>query len=1152
FTEDLGPVVLNNALGVWDPDVDTLASATVTITNALADDVLAFTAQYGINGSYAYDANTGTGTLTLSGEASAWQYRNVLRSVTFENTGDNPDNFGDAAYTTRTVEFVVVDSSGEANNTSDPAVTTVDIAAVNDDPVAVDDRANTIVNGTFDNNGEGWTIGTSTPGSDGTIDFSNAVLEVTGTDNGLGNSFFYAEQTAVVQGTLQFDLLSYTSTDYGFWDTPLVVIDGEAHNLYDDGTLDGSLGGSVIDNANPQTTPLHFSIVLNGEHTIQLGVYSVDGIFDPGVAIYDNVTSEGNFTTDQDTTFTTSNVLDNDTDVDNVHADLVVSGFDTTGTLGLVTNNGDGTFDYNPNGAFDYLALGESATDSFTYTISDGNGGTATATVYITVNGLNDAPVAQDDAYATNEDAPLNVPSNLGLLINDYDVDTDPTDPVNGVDPAPVAQDGGTQTGTDPGTGLPTYDHVSANGATVTVNLDGSFSYDPTGSATLQALDLGETLTDTFTYTYLDVHGLWDTATVSIEVSGVNDAPVANDDSFTTDEDSAFLGDVVYPDETWGAEGDPAGEDTDPEDHWIDLQSVTVEGVTYTFPADEDYSWFRIDLSDGDELLINNWGEFIYNPNEAYNHLAVGDTDQVTFDYVLQDEFGLTDSATVTITIDGVNDAPFAVGNGQYLGIVNGSFEAGDANWVGVVNGGNGDVNFDGGQLTVMGSSLFGFLFDLVEPGDIEGGEGGIEELFLNYPWGANYAEQWVSITTSLDFDLVEFSSFFDAVRVDVVEVDGDDFMSSSYPVLYVDGVEYQLYDDGTVDGSLGGELITSFNQVDEVIHFSLSQFTGEHLIMLGVKSEFDLVPSIAVFDNVSDGGADVVHTETGYTTTDNETLVTPNVLGNDMDIDGDTLTFVSFDDSRTQGRVTYNGDGTFTYNPAGAFNGTLQGNAQFDTFTYTIVDAEGLEHTATVVITIEGTTPNPDGIIVETSNLFGDPTYFDSLGHTLGGQNINLNLGGIPDYGALLAQGLGLFGDRGEPWNPAYPTNPFAVETFMDNPEQAKELFEEQLKDMTGLSQLTKVALADFNADIIDLMFTEGETPTLEVLQSMADKLADIISRLGPTEMAQFRGVVGVWLQALRIQLTTLEGTEGVDQAAVDALKQQLSDLEASLVATA
>uniref|UniRef100_UPI0035644A97 DUF4347 domain-containing protein n=1 Tax=Novipirellula sp. TaxID=2795430 RepID=UPI0035644A97 len=68
------------------------------------------------------------------------------------------------------------------------------------------------------------------------------------------------------------------------------------------------------------------------------------------------------------------------------------------GSGAVVTVNADGSFDYDPNGAFDGLTAGETGTDSFTYTVSDGNGGTDTATVTITVNGIDDAPTIIADS----------------------------------------------------------------------------------------------------------------------------------------------------------------------------------------------------------------------------------------------------------------------------------------------------------------------------------------------------------------------------------------------------------------------------------------------------------------------------------------------------------------------------------------------------------------------------------------------------------------------------------------------------------------------------------------------------------------------------------------------------------------------------------
>ena len=97
-------------------------------------------------------------------------------------------------------------------------------------------------------------------------------------------------------------------------------------------------------------------------------------------------------------------LLGNDTDPDASDV-LGIDSFDFSGLQGSVTDNHDGTVTYDPNGAFEGLAAGETALDSFTYTVSDGNGGFDTATVEVTVEGADDvvanpAVVADFDGVA--------------------------------------------------------------------------------------------------------------------------------------------------------------------------------------------------------------------------------------------------------------------------------------------------------------------------------------------------------------------------------------------------------------------------------------------------------------------------------------------------------------------------------------------------------------------------------------------------------------------------------------------------------------------------------------------------------------------------------------------------------------------------------
>jgi hypothetical protein len=98
---------------------------------------------------------------------------------------------------------------------------------------------------------------------------------------------------------------------------------------------------------------------------------------------------------DEDTTITTGNVLANDDDVDSTLTPASISGF-SQGTNGTVVNNGDGTFDYTPNPDFN-------GSDSFTYTIDDGDGGIATATVNVTVNEV-DEPLPPEPSATLLDD----------------------------------------------------------------------------------------------------------------------------------------------------------------------------------------------------------------------------------------------------------------------------------------------------------------------------------------------------------------------------------------------------------------------------------------------------------------------------------------------------------------------------------------------------------------------------------------------------------------------------------------------------------------------------------------------------------------------------------------------------------------------------
>ena len=116
YTENQAATAIDTALTVSDVDSATLVGATVSITSNLAsaEDVLGFTNQNGITGSY----NSATGVLTLSGTSSVANYQAALASVTYFNSSDNPSGL------TRTLSFQADDGSA-SNHLSNVATTTV-------------------------------------------------------------------------------------------------------------------------------------------------------------------------------------------------------------------------------------------------------------------------------------------------------------------------------------------------------------------------------------------------------------------------------------------------------------------------------------------------------------------------------------------------------------------------------------------------------------------------------------------------------------------------------------------------------------------------------------------------------------------------------------------------------------------------------------------------------------------------------------------------------------------------------------------------------------------------------------------------------------------------------------------------------------------
>ena len=175
------------------------------------------------------------------------------------------------------------------------------------------------------------------------------------------------------------------------------------------------------------------------------------------------------------------------------------NGTSVTGTYGTLVVGANGTYTYVADqDAADDLDAGDTATDSFTYTISDGDA-TDTATLIITVTGVNDAPVAVNDTDSVNEDATVTRTTGSSLLMaDDSDADDDDSFTVT-----QIAVTGGSNSAVSSGTTNSDGTSVTGTYGTLVVGANGTYTYVADQDAA-DDLDAGDTATDSFTYTISD------------------------------------------------------------------------------------------------------------------------------------------------------------------------------------------------------------------------------------------------------------------------------------------------------------------------------------------------------------------------------------------------------------------------------------------------------------------------------------------------------------------------------------------------------------------------------------------------------------------------------------------------------------------------
>jgi VCBS repeat-containing protein len=411
------------------------------------------------------------------------------------------------------------------------------------------------------------------------------------------------------------------------------------------------------------------------------------------------------------------NVLDNDTDIDNVDlgdggtpeltvssilysgdatppvrvSDLYLADHIIEGEFGTLYLNDDGSYVYvEDKNATDPLNTDDApVTDEFTYVVSDNQTGgalTDTATLTITITGANDSPVATVDVNSFTEaiDDGLAADVSGNILTNDTDIDND-----HGELSVDSIVYSGSATPPVRVSDAYTADHViEGEFGTLYLNDDGSYHYVEDKNATDPLNSDDAPVTDVFTYEVSDNQtggSLSDSATLTITITGANDSPVATVDvnSFTEAIDDAAAGDVS---------GNILTNDTDIDNAHVELSvsSILYSGdATPPVRVSDAYTADHVIEGEFGTLYLNDDGSYHYvEDKSATDPLNIGD-DPVTdeFTYVVSDnQTGgeLTDTATLTVTINPANDSPIAVHDGSHEIFITHTVETVIDDWSGV------------------------------------------------------------------------------------------------------------------------------------------------------------------------------------------------------------------------------------------------------------------------------------------------------------------------------------------------------------------------------------------------------------------------------------------------------------------------------------
>ncbi|EIO4086759.1 TPA: tandem-95 repeat protein [Vibrio parahaemolyticus] len=872
-------VSIENGIATISPTADWNGSETLTFTaTATATDPSGESVSQTVNFTVASVADIVADKATVVEDTPT--IINVLSNDTFESTdkvvsldADNGpkngtvivNNDGTVTYTPddnyvgKDTFTYVVTSGGVSESTT----VSVDVTPVNDAPVAKDDIATTqedtavtidVLSNDTDVDGDKLSIqSASVPETQGTVEIVDGKLVFTPAENFHGD----AEITYIVTDGQLTDEAKVTVTVNPVNDAPTIKVDAvesitedavsidtvvAALTVRDTDTPEDQLAVSLENNSNG-----YFVLVGNEVKLTQAGVDAVnnDELNLKDLTISASVSDGVNPTASDSDSLIVNRVNDAPT-VENTIADQELSEDFATYTIDLndAFKDSDSALNFSVSGNSNVLVSIENGiatisptadwngSETLTFTATDPSGESISQTVNFTV-----APVA--DIVADTATVVEDTPTIIKVLGND------------------------TFEGDDHVVSLDT-NNGPANG-TVSVNPDGSVTYTPNDNYHGA---------DSFTY-IVTSGGVSESTTVNVDVTPVNDAPVAKDDIATTQEDTAVTIDVL------------------PNDTDIDGDKLSIESVS-------------VPKEQGTVEVVD--GKLVFTPAENFN----GDAEIA---YTVTDG-ALTDQATVKVTVNAVNDTPVVESN-----IADQTLAEDFTPYTIDLNTAFSDVDNVDGELTfsVSGNSniqvaIVNGIATITPTADWNGSE--TLTFTATDPSGESISQR-VDFTVAPVADIVADKATVVEDTPTIIKVLGNDTFEGDGKVVSLDA------NNGPANGSVSVNPDGSVTYTPNDNYHGIDSFT--YIVTSGGVSE-----STTVYVDVTpENDAPVAKDDTAIT--DEDTPVTIDVLPNDTDVDGDKLSIESASVPKEQGTVeVVNGKLVFT--PAENFNGDAE-------ITYTVTD---------------------------------------------------------------------------------------------------------------------------------------------------------------------------------------------------------------------